>query len=145
MLPLQVPRPAPQLWLVIDKLRQDLPGGRSAMLQKAAKQTLSTLNALRLLLFGFESPSSTADACVSSGRRQLSSYSVSAGMYSHHSTPAWLLSSVAMWHIACSTSRNIIDAQHCLSLTVVLVQVAMMVPTAQPVLFTLRQAFWQGR
>ena len=47
MLPLQVPRPAPQLWLVIDKLRQDLPGARSAVLQSAAKQTLSTLNALR--------------------------------------------------------------------------------------------------
>ena len=84
MLPLQVPRPAPQLWLVIDKLRQDLPGARSAMLQKAAKQTLSTLNALRLLFSGLESPSSTAVACVSSGRRQLSSSSLSAGMYSHH-------------------------------------------------------------
>ena len=82
MLPLQVPRLAPQLWLVIDKLRRDLPGGRSAMLQKAAKQTLSSLNALRLLLFGLKSPSSTADASVSSGRRQPSSYSLRVDMYS---------------------------------------------------------------
>ena len=84
MLPLQVYRPAPQLWLVIDKLRQDLPGGRSAMLQKAAKQTVRTLNALRLLLSGLESPSSTADACVSSGRQQMSSYSLSVDMYSRY-------------------------------------------------------------
>ena len=42
-----------------------------------------------------------------------------------------------MWHIACLTSKNIRDAQYCLSLTVMLVQVAMPVPTAQPVLFTL--------
>ena len=84
MLPLQVLRPAPRLWLVIDKLRQDLPGGQSAMLQIAAKQTVSTLNALRLLLSGLKSPSSTADACVSSGRRQPSSYSLSVDMYSHH-------------------------------------------------------------
>ena len=112
------------------------------MLQIAAKQTLSTLNALRLLLSGMGSPSSTADACVSSGRRQLSSYSLSVDIYSHYrSTLAWLLSSVVLWYIACLTSRNIIDAQHCLSLTVMLVQVAMPVPTAQPVLFTLKQLF----
>ena len=84
MLPFQVPRPAPQLWLVIDKLRQDLPGGRSVMLQKAAKQTLSNPNAQHLLLSGFESPCSTADACVSSDRRQLSSSSLSVDMYNHH-------------------------------------------------------------
>ena len=54
------------------------------MLQSAAEQTLSTLNALCLLLSGLESPSSTADACVSSGRRQLSSYSLSVDMYSQY-------------------------------------------------------------
>ena len=46
-----------------------------------------------------------------------------------------------MWHIACQTSRNIIDAQCCLPSTVMLVQVAMPVPIAQPVLFTLKHGF----
>ena len=54
------------------------------MLQQAAKQTLSNPNAQHLLLSGFESPCSTADACVSSDRRQLSSSSLSVDIYNHH-------------------------------------------------------------
>ena len=56
MLPLQVLRPAPRLWLVIDKPKQRLPGGRSAMPQQAAEQTLSTLYVQQLLLSGLERP-----------------------------------------------------------------------------------------
>ena len=84
MLPWQAPRPAPKLWLVDDKLQQGGTPGRSAMLQLAAKQTLRTLNALRLLFSGLKSSTSTAQACVSSGRRQTSSSSLSVDMYHNH-------------------------------------------------------------
>ena len=56
MLPLQVLRPAPRLWLVLDKLKQGLPGVPSSMLQQAAKQTMSTLYVQHLLLYGLERP-----------------------------------------------------------------------------------------
>ncbi|CAK0784347.1 hypothetical protein CVIRNUC_007551 [Coccomyxa viridis] len=52
----RVPRPAPQLWLFIDKLRQDLPGARSAMLQKAGKQTLSTSECTALAVVWLRKP-----------------------------------------------------------------------------------------
>ena len=51
------------------------------------------------------------------------------------------MSSVALWYTACLTSKSIIDAQYFLALTVMLVQVAMPVPTAQPVFINLKQAF----
>ena len=51
------------------------------------------------------------------------------------------MSSNALWYTACLTSKSIIDAQYFLALTVMLVQVAMPVLTAQPVFITLKQAF----